>query len=389
MIQAMPRPRPTYLVREVSRHGRVKWYVRIDTGGDGKRGPRIRIRGEYGSDEFMAAYNAAISGAPIPIAKPGEARFGTVEWLINEYRKSSVWKAFSHGTRKQREPILRQMIATAGSDPLQIVTRKSIVAGRDRRSATPRQAAHFMATARSLFGWALEADLMSYDPTAGVKNPTGKKKGTGFPVWHEEWVQKYEKRWPLGTKERVWLAALMYSGLRRSDVVRYGRQHVSGGRGPIKVRNGIGTIKLKKGNETIEVHLPILPELAKALEAGPIGDLAFVVGERGLPLTPESFGNMFRDACKKAGVPGRAHGLRKLAATRAANNGASDKQLQALFGWIDYKMPQLYTRAADRRRLAIESIDKIVGKNDVATNATRTSMPAPKGKVRASALKTD
>jgi integrase len=378
----MPRPRPPYLVREVSRHGRVKWYVRIDPG-DGKRGPRIRIPGEYGSEEFTAAYNAALSGAPPPVKKSGEARHGTVEWLINEYRKSSVWKAFSHGTRKQREPILRQMIASAGGDPLQTVTRKSIVTGRDRRSATPRQSAHFMATARSLFGWALEADLMPYDPTSGVKNPTSKKKGSGFPVWQEEWVQKYEERWPLGTKERVWLSVLMYSGMRRSDVVRYGRQHISGGSGPLGVRNGIGTIKLKKGNETIEVHLPILPELTEALEAGPVGDLSFIVGERGLPLTPESFGNMFREACKGAGVPGRAHGLRKLAATRAANNGASDKQLQALFGWIDYKMPQLYTRAADRRKLSIESINKIAGERATPKNTKRTSMPAPNGKVRA------
>ncbi|MGB6795116.1 MAG: integrase, partial [Xanthobacteraceae bacterium] len=35
----MPRPRPPHLHREVTRHGRVVWFVRID------KGPRIRIRG--------------------------------------------------------------------------------------------------------------------------------------------------------------------------------------------------------------------------------------------------------------------------------------------------------------------------------------------------------
>jgi hypothetical protein len=45
-----------------------------------------------------------------------------------------------------------------------------------------------------------------------------------------------------------------------------------------------------------------------------------------------------------AGVPGSAHGVRKIAATRAANNGATEAELMALFGWTDSKMAALYTR---------------------------------------------
>jgi hypothetical protein len=59
------------------------------------------------------------------------------------------------------------------------------------------------------------------------------------------------------------------------------------------------------------------------VEAGPCGDLTFIAGERGQPLTKESFGNVFRDACRAAKVPGSAHGVRKIAATRAANHGAT------------------------------------------------------------------
>jgi len=40
-----------------------------------------------------------------------------------------------------------------------------------------------------------------------------------------------------------------------------------------------------------------------------IGDLTFIVGESGRPLTKESFGNLFPDACREAGVPGSAHGV--------------------------------------------------------------------------------
>ena len=155
--------------------------------------------------------------------------------------------------------------------------------------------------------------------------------------------------------------------------MRLGRQHV---------RGGVATLKVQKSGYTIEVALPILPILKKTLDAGLCGDLAFIVGARGGPLTKESFGNLFRRACKEAGVPGRAHGLRKLGATRAANNGATVHELQALFGWVDIKMPALYTRGADRRRLAVSAAHKLLDES-AATNVERTSIPAPKGEVRA------
>ena len=105
--------------------------------------------------------------------------------------------------------------------------------------------------------------------------------------------------------------------------------------------------------------LPILPVLEATLKTGPCGDLTFIVGESGRPLTKESFGNLFRDACREAGVPGSAHGVRKIAATRAANAGATVAQLEAIFGWQGGAMASLYTRAADRRRLAIQAMHKL------------------------------
>ena len=43
-----------------------------------------------------------------------------------------------------------------------------------------------------------------------------------------------------------------------------------------------------------------------------------------------------------------AHGIRKIGATRAANNGATVAELEAIFGWQGGGMAALYTRAADR-----------------------------------------
>ena len=141
------------------------------------------------------------------------------------------------------------------------------------------------------------------------------------------------------------------------------------------MRDGIGQIKTEKSGFTITVTLPILPVLATTLKAGPFCDLTYIAGESGKPLTKESFGNLFKDACKAAGVPGSAHGVRKIAATRAANHGATVAQLEAIFGWTGGNMASLYTRSADRQRLAIEAMHKLA-------NEPATSIPSPLPKVR-------
>ncbi len=359
----MPRPRPPHLHLETTRHGKVNWYYRVG------KGPRTRIRAKYGTPEFDAEYQAAANGTPRPVK--GAPATGTLAWLVARYRETTVWADLSAATRRQRENIFRHVIETAGTQPFVKITKETTEAGRDRRVQTPAQARHFLDTMKGLFRWALKARLVKVDPTADVDNPKG-KKGPGFRSWTEDDVLAYYRRWPIGTRERVWVDVLLYTGLRRGDAVRLGRQHV-------RVEpdgKQVATIKTEKSNFTVEVTLEILPVLQATLNAGPTGDLAFICGEHGRPFTKESFGNTFKDACKAAGVKGSAHGLRKLAATTAADNGATVAQLEAIFGWHGGRMASLYTQSANRRRLALENMDKLV-------NESRTSIPAPMRKVRA------
>jgi integrase len=53
-----------------------------------------------------------------------------------------------------------------------------------------------------------------------------------------------------------------------------------------------------------------------------------------------------------------AHGLRKASATIAAESGATESELNAMFGWSGYQMAQLYTKKADRKRLAVRALAK-------------------------------
>jgi integrase len=341
-MNSMPCPRPPHLHREVTRHGKVVWYARV---GGRSRGRRIRLHADFGTAEFWAEYQAALASSP---RQPVAPHNGSLGWLIERYRETAAWSYLSTATRRQRENIFAHILETAGKQPFAKITTATIMVGRDRRANTPTQARHFLDAMRGLFRWAVKAQLVKIDPTADVDNPP-RPKTDGFAQWKEDEITAYEERWPIGTRQRVWLDVLIYTGLRRGDAVRLGRQHI---------RDGIGTIKTEKTGT--EVTLPILPALSKTLEAGPCGDLTFIAGENGHPLTKESFGNLFRKACREAGLRGRsAHGLRKAAATRAANAGATVAELEAIFGWSGGSMAALYTRAADRRRLATGAMHKL------------------------------
>jgi integrase len=337
-MDGMPRPRPPYLSREVTRHRKPVWYVR-------RGGKRIRIKAEYGTPEFEAEYQAAI--ASHQPATEANTTAGTLGWLIECFRGSAAWQARSQSTRAKWDGLLRQAIETAGNTPLAAITSKAIRAGLERRAQTPAQAQHFLNVMRALFRWALKMQLVKTDPTAGVQAPA-RRRDAGIRPWTEEDVTAYEKRWPIGTRQRVWLDVLLYTGLRRGDAVRLGRQHV---------RDGIATIKTEKTGTIVTI--PILPVLAKTLAAGPCGDLSFIAGARGQPLAKPSFSAEFASACYAAGVPGSPHGVRKIAATRAANAGATVAELEAIFGWSGGKMASYYTRAADRQHLAKRAMHKL------------------------------
>jgi integrase len=66
------------------------------------------------------------------------------------------------------------------------------------------------------------------------------------------------------------------------------------------------------------------------------------VTRRGTPFKKGALGTAFVVAAQAAGVRGKsAHGLRKAAATRAAENGATERELEAIFGWSGGRLATL------------------------------------------------
>jgi hypothetical protein len=325
----MPRPRPPHLHREITRHGRTVWFVRIN------KGPRIRIRGEYGTQEFQDAYQAALTGEAPP--KAGKAAKGTLSWLLEQYRQTSAWASLSLATRRQRENIFRHVLKTAGQEPFTRITGKSVQSGIDRRRATPHQARHFLDAMRGLFKWAVACEHIKSDPTAG--KAVAKPRSEGFEAWDDDDIAKYQAHWKPGTRERLAHDVLLYTGLRRGDAVVFGRPHV---------KNGVARLTTQKTGE--RVVIPIESELEETLRLGPCGELSYIAGADAQPLRKESFGNWFRDACRAAGINKSAHGLRKAGATRDANRGWTESELEAKYGWRGGRMASHYTRTMNRER---------------------------------------
>jgi integrase len=341
-MPAMPRPLPPYVQVHRRQNQTVVYYFRRNRG---KRQPLP----PPGSPGFEAAYAACLAGsAPAQQPAGSKAKHGTLRWLVEQWKQSSDWMTTSAATKRQRDNILAHVLEDddAGSDPFDSFTTADIRDGRERRMATPFAADNFLKTMRALFRWAKEADHVDHNPAAAVSFINSKTDG--FTPWTENDVARYRKRWPLGTRQRLALEILRNTGLRRGDAVRLGRQHV---------QDGIHCIKAEKTG--VDLFIPILPELAAAIAAGPTGDLAYLSTEDGRPMGKEHFGNLFRRWCKAAGVKASAHGIRKLAATTVAEAGGSEMQMQSLFGWQTNAQSAVYTKAARRKALAIEAAHKM------------------------------
>lgn len=283
----------------------------------------------------------------------------TLAWLIDQWRLSSDWGSAATSTRRQRENVLKRVIADNPRVRFRDIKAEHIIAGRERRQATPEAANNFIKTMRALCKWAVSAKLLEENPAGSV--PFIHVKTDGFRPWTSDDLERFRERWPLGTRARVALEVLVNTGLRRGDAVRLGRQHV---------RDGVATIRAEKTG--VELHIPILPVLQEALKAGPTGDLSFICSVNGRPMTKESFGNWFRKVCAEAKVKGSAHGIRKLAATIIADRGGSEHELQALFGWQTNKQSAVYTAEANKKRLAIQAASKLAESEHMRTNQSRT-----------------
>jgi hypothetical protein len=329
----MPRPLPPHCTRQTTQHGKTVYYVRVG------KGPRTRIRAAYGSPDFMPAYLAALGGAALP-GLPKRVLATSLQWLWDSYRDSGDWLRLAPSTRRQRENIMLHVLKESGAKPFAAIRTMHIEAGIERRSKTPSAARNFLDTMQGIFRWAKKRHHVKVDPTVGAEPPK-RKQGRGFPPWTRENVQKYYETYPLGTRQRVWIDVLLYTGPRRGDAAVIGKQHEK------DIRNEDGSVtrvvqfRTEKSGEQVTVTLPILPPLQRTLDAGPTGDLTWICGARGVHSQRKVSATSFRH---RPGRPASPRALTVFARSQQRSLLRMARRVQSLTpssdGWTAAELPR-------------------------------------------------
>lgn len=314
-------------------HGKAYYYFR-------KPGrARIALPGSPFSEQFMAAYQAALA-ADAPPSDIGAKRNapGTVAALVAAYAASDTFRDLAAETRRTRWAILQRFRDEHGTKRVAMLKREHVEAMLRNKRPHPRQ--NFLKVLRPLLQFAISIGWCGNDPTRELRASV--KRGPGFKPWGAEQIAAFRSRHALGSRARLAFELLLGTAQRRGDVVRMGPQHV---------RDGL--LHVTQSKTGAELELEILPELQAALDTTPSGHLTFLTTEYGKPFTAAGFGNWFRDRCNEAGLQGfSAHGLRHTALTRFANAGATGHEIAAWSGHRTLREVSRYTRSADQRALA-------------------------------------
>jgi integrase len=395
-------PERRYVQADRSQRGQTRYYVQLRNGL-----PKIRIQGEFGTKAFDDECDAAITSQ---IALYGDATDHinaqkqrseprgelpteppiphTLRWYWALYKQSDHWlgdlsvghEGLSESTRLQRTGLIESLLPENGEKPFAVLTRKVIK--EEMKARTPSQAGNLLSGLRGMIRWMVDAGHLDEDddPTIGLKS--GKAKASrdtgGFLPWTEEDMALYRAKWPLGTEARL----MFDTFLRLGDAHRFGPPHLR--QIVRKMAVQIATEK-SRGNTTVTV--PVHPEFAASLRAaraaGIIGAEVFtgkMVKRRVLAMNKKAWAMKFKKYAVLAGVnePKKScHGVRKARAEVAAYADCTESQMMAMFGWTDPKMPAHYIAQANREKLGISGMDKIIAFDQ--SQSLDDFMPPPDG----------
>lgn len=337
------------------RHGKMRWRFR-------RAGfPTHNFKAAFGTKEFEAEYKACQECAPAAVT---EQRLipRSISELVSLYYKSA---AFTGGDeeKKRCRGIIESFRAKYGDHLVAdwevqhieaaLLERKEKRVNEHGRIVGGEVAAtKLRAQLRRLFAYAKRLKWIANNPVDDAL-PVGKKKLSGFHSWTEDEIAQYQARWPLGTKARLALEIILWTGQRRGDARLFGKQHI--------VR---GKINFKASKNAADLWLPIAPDLKRAIEAMPsVGLHTFLVTDYGKPFTRDGFGNKMREWCDAAGLPQcAAHGLRKAIGRRMAESLVTQQGIKAVGGWKDDKTAAAYVAAANQEVLADDAIGRVAAK---------------------------
>lgn len=325
-----------------------------------KRGhSRYYFKGKFGTEEFRRELRACLDQISPPTVVKKTVIFRSIDELLNLYYQSSAFKGnAAENTLSKRRAVLEGFRAKTGSHRVALANYQGLdkiiaqeaVKKPDGRGG-PFAAQTLKKQLTRLFKFATKIGWIKENPMLHVEYKAPSTKG--FRSWTESDIEKYQKRWRLGTKQRLALELMLWTGKRKSDAVTLSRDDLLNGK---LVGRDIKTGK--------EWELPIAPQLKEAIEAleayEPHEHPCYLVSERGGPYTAASFGNMFREWCDAAGLPEcSAHGLRKAIMRRMAELGMGNSGIKSISLHTNDAEVSHYVAAANQSSMAENAIGQL------------------------------
>ncbi len=315
------------------RNGKLRRYFRRGA----TRGP---LPGEVGSTEFMAAYQAYLGHQPAPTAKVADS----LGLLITEFYASRAFRNLKASSKQTYRAALEPIAKAHGHRTARISHRQAAKLIADIGETKPAMANLTKRVLAAVYKFAIKSEWpIDANPIIGIDA----FKGGTHHTWTEGELQAFEDKWPVGSRQRLAYALLLYTMQRVGDVAKMRRQDITG--------DELHVIQTKTGTE---LHLPVVAQVQQALRAYPAKGLALIGRTDGKPMTRPGLTMFMADAIEKAGLPAKcvSHGLRKAGMRRMAELGYTVHQIAAWSGHKSLREVQRYTEAADQRRLARDAM---------------------------------
>lgn len=352
MKSTVPRRRflPEFVTRYKDRHGkeRLRFRRKGFVGG--------HFHAALGTEAFRAEYRAFMDAGIAPVAGDRAAP-GTINDLVTRYFAVPERLGPTAATQHRVRLILARFREEHGSKRVAKLTFEhveTIVSARVAKRQVGKRVEGGTSAARvlrkelvRLFDFAVKARMIAVNPAAQSARVKRTTASTGFHTWTEDEIAAFRAHYQLGTKARLAMELMLWTGQRRGDAIRMGRQHIRDGRLHYDAR--------KTGKAA---GIPVAPQLLEAIVAMPArAGLCFLLTEHGRPFSDAGFGNWFRERCDEAGLPQcTAHGLRKAMMRRLAEFGVSQQGIKAVSLHSGDAEVAVYTRAADQQRMAETAI---------------------------------
>lgn len=337
-----------YVQRFKDRHGKVRHYFR-------KPGCKRVALPDPADPAFMEAYQRAAEEK----RTAGENKYkpGSIWSLIAAYYECSAFTDLKPQTQHVYRNVLDRFRKEYGDLPANRLDAENIKRILDKKSKTPGAARNLLKRLRGVYAFAVDRNHVRSDPTVGVKLKA--RKTDGFRAWTDEDITKFLGHWKEGTRARLALHLLLYTGQRRSDVVVMGHQHRR------VLPDGKPAIWVKQKKTGVELLIPLHATLKAALDKLQPTNLTFLMTAYDKPMTEAGFTQWFVECAKAAGLPDRSgpHGLRKAAGRRLAEAGCSALEIASITGHGSLKEVERYTKSARQALLARAAMDRIANED--------------------------